>query len=418
MKKVLSLGNYFVSDFVKEQPTDRRKYSLDLYVDEKFKAVRLNDLAPPESMWGQYWYRSGINASMIKELGGIVKEVTDRVKLKEGDVWLDIACNDGTLLKAVPYYCEKIGIDPADNTYFSESSKVAKVAQTYFNKEAYYGLTSKKAKVVTCIAMFYDLADPIPFINDIADIMDNDGVLVLQMSYTPLMLKQMAFDNICHEHTYYYSLQSIVEIFDPVGFKVVDANINDTNGGSMRIYLQKKTASENSFGTSPLRDVCTYRVNSILGHEINHYDITKEEVWHQFSETLDTMKNSVSQFIRTKRAEGKTVWGYGASTKGNTLLQYFDLTNKDIDAIAERSEYKFGLRTIGTDIPIKSEAEMRDAKPDYLLILPWHFIGEFREREAEYIANGGSLIVPCPEFLVIDKDGEHDWNSLNENNIL
>lgn len=130
------------------------------------------------------------------------------------------------------------------------------------------------------------------------------------------------------------------------------------------------------------------------------------------------MKDSVSKFIREKRKQGKTVWGYGASTKGNTLLQYFELTNQDIDAIAERSEYKFGLRTIGTDIPIKSEADMRAANPDYLLILPWHFISEFREREAEYIANGGSLIVPCPQFLVIDKNGEHDWNQSNETNIL
>lgn len=282
MKKVLHLGDYYVSDFVKEQPLDRKKYSLDLYVDQKFKSVRLKDLAPPETMWGQYWYRSGINNSMIKELTSIVQEVTDRVKLKEGDVWLDIACNDGTLLRAVPDYCEKLGIDPADDTYFTESTKVAKVAQTYFNKEAYNSLTEKKAKVVTCIAMFYDLNDPVPFVKDIYDIMDNDGILVLQMSYTPLMIKQMAFDNICHEHTYYYSLESIVKIFDPIGFRIVDANLNDTNGGSMRIYLQKDKASANSFGTSPLRDVCSYRVNSILAHEANHYDLTNENTWEEF----------------------------------------------------------------------------------------------------------------------------------------
>lgn len=400
---ILRLGEFYVSDFVKEQPKDRKKYSLDLYVDEDLQAVRLKDVAPAETMWGQYWYRSGINASMTKELNRIVTEITDRVKLKDGDVWLDIACNDGTLLRAVPDNITKLGIDPADDTYHAESSKVAKVAQTYFNKAAYDGLTDKRAKVITCIAMFYDLDNPVPFVKDLYECLDEDGLLVLQMSYTPLMINQLAFDNICHEHTYYYSLASIGILFQDHGFKLVDASLNDTNGGSMRVYLQKATAKPNSFGSRPLRDVCGMRMRGILEHEQN-FDLRQPEMWREFGDRLIQLRSHVVNFIEGAIYDGKVVWAYGASTKGNTLLQYFGLDREKIIAIAERSPYKYGLRTIGTDIPIVSEERMRYAQPDYVLILPWHFIDEFIEREREYLEKGGAFIVPCPEFKIITKD--------------
>jgi NDP-4-keto-2,6-dideoxyhexose 3-C-methyltransferase len=395
------MGDFYVSDFVKEQPTDRKKYSLDLYRDRKLPTVRLQDIAPSDTMWGQYWYRSGINASMTKELRRIVEEVTDRVKLKAGDAWLDIACNDGTLLSFVPDVCEKYGIDPCDDSYYAESSKHAKVAQTYFNKAAYDTLTTNKAKVITCIAMFYDLDDPAPFVQDLYDCLDDNGTLVLQMSYTPLMIEQLAFDNICHEHVYYYDLISIHELFCVNNkFKIMDASLNDTNGGSFRIYLQKEIAKDSSFGTQPLRDVCNMRIRNMLQTEAE-LKLDDQQTWRIFNEDLQLLKTEVMNFVKQAKAEGKTIWGYGASTKGNTLLQYFGLDYTMIDAIAERSHYKFGLRTIGTDIVIKSEEEMRAAQPDYLLVLPWHFIDEFQQREIEYLKKGGAFIVPCPEFKVI-----------------
>jgi hypothetical protein len=251
--------------------------------------------------------------------------------------------------------------------------------------------------------MFYDLDDPVPFVKDLYDCLDDDGLLVLQMSYTPLMINQLAFDNICHEHTYYYSLASIGLLFQDQGFRLVDASLNDTNGGSMRVYLQKATAKASSFGSRPLRDVCNMRLYSILEHE-RHFDLRQPEMWRDFGERLNQLRSHVVNFIEGAIYDGKTVWAYGASTKGNTLLQYFGLDREKIVAIAERSPYKYGLRTIGTDIPIVSEETMRSAQPDYVLILPWHFIDEFMEREREYLEQGGAFIVPCPEFRIITKD--------------
>jgi len=407
MKKLLELGNHYVSDFIKEdsEMEGRTKYSLDLYLDEELGAPRLMDIASASTMWGKYWYRSAINTSMTLELQGIVKEITSRVKLKDDDIWLDIACNDGTLLKAVPGNLNKVGIDPCDESFYAESSKVATVVQDFFSKDAWSKTPFKdrKAKVITCIAMFYDLDNPHPFVQDLYDILDDDGVAVLQMSYTPLMMNQLAFDNICHEHVYYYDLKSINKLFSQHGFRVVDCSVNDTNGGSFRIYFQKETALVTSFGTSPLRDVCDYRVETILNYETNVVDISSAAAWDDFKLRLDTLKNNVNSFINAANAEGKTVYGYGASTKGNTLLQYFGLDSSHITAIAERSPYKFGFKTIGTNIPIISEEEMRDANPDYALVLPWHFISEFQTRERAFLEAGGSFIVPCPVFEIISK---------------
>jgi SAM-dependent methyltransferase len=407
MKKLLELGSHYVSDFIREdiEMAGRRKYSLDLYLDEELGAPRLhpNDIAPPSTMWGKYWYRSGINTSMTLELQGIVKEITSRVKLKDDDIWLDIACNDGTLLKAVPDNLNKVGIDPCDNSFYAESSKVATVVQDYFSKDAWNKtkFANKKAKIITCIAMFYDLDNPHRFVQDMYDILDTDGVAIVQMSYTPLMINQLAFDNICHEHVYYYDLKSINKLFSKHGFKIVDCSLNDTNGGSFRIYFQKEIARPSSFGTSPLRDVCDYRVETILNYENNVLDISNPIIWNSFKHRLDDLKKDVLEFISGARDKNKKIYGYGASTKGNTLLQYFGLDSTHIKAIAERSPYKFGYKTIGSNIPIISEDEMRKQKPDYAFVLPWHFISEFQEREKAFLDAGGAFIVPCPVFEII-----------------
>ena len=404
--KVVNLGDHYVSDFIKSEADyeGRKKYSLDLVLNEEIGAAHLTEIPPSETMWGQYWYRSGINATMTKELGNIVEEITSRVKLNEGDVWLDIACNDGTLLKQVPNKCFKIGIDPADDTFVAESSKVANViVQDYFSYKAYSNATQKQAKVITTIAMFYDLLDPNPFIKDVIEALDDNGVWVLQLSYTPLMIKQLAFDNICHEHAYYHSMDSFKRLFDQHNLKIVDCSLNDVNGGSFRVYVQKATADVTSFGTSPLRDVCNFRVQSLLDYENTHYNMTDVKVWEKFQSDIEALREQTVNFIKEAKAQGKIVCGYGASTKGNTLLQWFGLDHTMIDAIAERSPYKFGLKTIGTNIPILSEEEVRAMKPDYMIVLPWHFIAEFVQREDEYLSNGGKFIVPCPKFEIIGK---------------
>ena len=407
MNELFTLGDLYVSDFLKDGESPRGgRVEMKMVYDPKHYTVRLEKAAPLDTMFGKYWYRSGINETMKNELNSIVKSVQSVVKLKPNDVLVDIACNDGTLLGFVPNDVIRIGVDPVDDTFKAEAEKNANlIIQDYFNIQSYknsvYG--DKKAKVVTTIAMFYDLEDPSVFLNDVHNIMEDDGLFVVQMSYTPLMIEQMAFDNICHEHIYYYSLLTINNLFKANGFKLVDCQLNDVNGGSFRVYAMKDTADVTKFSTQPYRDVCNYRINSILQYE-RTMGYNTRFVWEVFFEKLQKLKNDVYNFIKEKKAEGKTVWGYGASTKGNTLLQYFNLDHTLIDGIAERSPYKFGLKTVGTNIPIYSEDDMRKAKPDYLLVLPWHFINEFKEREKPFLESGGKFIVPCPKFEIIGNE--------------
>tara|TARA_R110000824_G_scaffold155326_1_gene328021 strand:+ start:2117 stop:3337 length:1221 start_codon:yes stop_codon:yes gene_type:complete len=403
-KRLFSLGDLHISDCVESDQVDARKIQdLTLFLEEETGAVRLESVVDPNLMYGKYWYRSGINATMTKELKGIVESCLDCITVEPEEVWLDIACNDGTLLKQVPPDIIKVGIDPVDDSYTCESKQVADlIIQDFFSADVYKKskVGHKKAKVVTIIAMFYDLDDPLSCLREINDIMDDEGLLLIQMSYTPLMLRQLAFDNICHEHVYYYNLTSMKTLLEKAGMQVVDCQLNDINGGSFRLYVRKACADPTLFKTSPYRDVAQYRIDSVLTQEAAD-GMNKPEPYLEFFKEITSLKNETVDFIRKAKEENKTIWGYGASTKGNTLLQWFGLDERLIDAIAERNPLKYGLKTVGTNIPIKSEDEMRKANPDYVLVLPWHFINEFKNREKEYLNGGGKFIVPCPKFEII-----------------
>lgn len=403
MKELFTLGKLYVSDFIKNEEAPRgERTELKLMLTDDGN-VRLEKSAPLDTMYGKYWYRSGTNNSMKQELKNIVDSILKVKQLKENDIWLDIACNDGTLFTFLPKEIIKIGIDPVDDSFKKESEKYADIiVQDYFTVQAFrstkYG--HLKAKVITSIAMFYDLEDPSSFIKDVYEVLDDDGLWALQLSYTPLMLEQLAFDNICHEHIYYYSLFNLKNLFSKNGFQIVDCQLNDTNGGSFRVYAMKQGANVKTFATQPHRDVCKFRVSSLLSYE-DALHLDSISTWKYFYDNINKLKEQTVSFIKDEKSKGKKIWGYGASTKGNTLLQYFGLDYTLIDGIAERSVYKFGLKTVGTNIPIYSEDEMRKAKPDYLLVLPWHFINEFCTREMDFLSGGGKFIVPCPKFEII-----------------
>lgn len=401
-EKLFSLGELYISDFI-EKDSEPRHEPVEMTLMYNNGLVRLEKSANPEYMYGKYWYRSGINSTMSKELKSIVESILSVKNVSTIHTWLDIACNDGTLLGNVPESIYRVGIDPVEDSYVAESKRRSDyIVQDFFSKESFYKSGSGKASVITAIAMFYDLENPDIFLQDVREILTDDGLFVVQMSYTPLMLEQMAFDNICHEHIYYYNLTNITELFNKNGFKIVDCQLNDINGGSFRVYAIKDTSNVNIFSTSPNRDVCQFRINSLLEFEKNNKYNTKE-IWYEFYDKLLKLRDEVYNFIVQEKQKGKSIWCYGASTKGNTLLQYFGLDCNLIDGIAERSPYKFGLKTVGTNIPIYREEEMRKVNPDYLLILPWHFIDEFCNRENNYLKNGGKFIVPCPNFCVVEK---------------
>jgi SAM-dependent methyltransferase len=407
LTELFSLGELYISDFILDENDYRGKgkYDLTMMLSPETRSLQLKTSVNKDLMYGKYWYRSGTNASMKQELKDIAEDAMKLHKKKstgEKKIFLDIASNDGTLLGNLP--AEKytrIGIDPVKG-YDEALERADIIIEDYFSKEIWDSKVNigEKADIITCIAMFYDLDDPTSFLKEIHDVMDDDGLFIIQQSYMPLMIQQLAFDNICHEHVFYHSLHSMEYMLNETGFRIVDVKLNDVNGGSFRLYIQKKEAKIESFYTAPFRDVANMRVDSLRAFE-DSLKLDDLKTYDKFYKSILELKTKTYDFVVNAKKEGKKIWVYGASTKGNTLLQWFGLDNTLIEAAAERSPYKFGLKTIGTNIPIFAEEMMRQKQPDYLLVLPWHFISEFKEREIKYLSKGGNFIIPCPEFNII-----------------
>lgn len=404
LEPVLSLGEHYVSQFPLPEEPDGVKAPLELVLCRRCRLLQLKHTVPGEAMYQNYWYRSGTNQTMRTALADIANTAEHLVHLKAGDSVLDIGCNDGTLLDSYKTGgIFKIGFDPAENLA-EHGRKVADFHKLgYFEAEPFLAepaLSGRRPKVVTSIAMFYDLEDPNRFVSDIKKVMHPDGLWIVQMSYLPLMLKTNELGNVCHEHLEYYSLHSFEYLLHRHEFEVVDLEMNDINGGSMRAYIRNRAADPRTFADETYRELASDRVEAFRAEE-GRLGLDTSAPYLEFATWVDRIKADLVGFIRAEVAKGKKVYVYGASTKGNTLLQYYGLDHTLITAAAERNRDKFGRVTVGTRIPIVSEEEARAAKPDYMLVLPWHFLEEFQAREKEYLLGGGRFIVPMPHFTLI-----------------
>lgn len=393
-----SLGELYLSNFI---PTDQSSHTypksdLTVLMCPTCGTGRLKNTVDTSLLYSKYWYYSGINQTMKTALKNVVDSCMNSIPYENGDVWLDIASNDNTLLSIVPTTFRRIGIDPSNVSKEAFVPRGSVIVNDFFSKEAYNRVYSSKAKFITCIAMFYDLENPHRFLDDVSEILSDDGVFVIQISYTPLMIRQLEFGNVCAEHVMYYSLDGLRQLLSQHGLYVVDCELNDINGGSFRVYCVKSQSKH--FKNPQQRDVAYFRVESLIAHERAQDRVADMA---NFGNRIESLKHKTRNFISQEVAKGKKVYAYGASTKGNTLLQYFGLDNSLIKKVAERNNQKWGLKTIGTNIPVCSEKEMRDDNPDYLLILPWHFIEEFKIREEDFLLKGGKFITPCPEFEII-----------------
>lgn len=363
--------------------------------------VQLLHTVEAGQMYKKYWYRSGVNQTMRDHLAGIAKEAMSRVKLEPHDMILDIGCNDGTLLvsygiKPSGEGIQLMGMDPAANMCELALAKGMPVVCDFFSADRYYSMASNKSKIITSIAMFYDLDDPNKFVEDIAKVLHPDGVWVLEMSYLPTMLERNSFDTICHEHLEYYHLESLEILLEKHGLGSVDVSRNDMNGGSFRITVRHRH-HVNDMGVT---NESSKRLNQMRADEFM-MALNSDGPYMNFRRNIEKIKAEVKLFLKGAKEAGKLVHGYGASTKGNTILQFCGVTPDLLPAIADRNESKWGHFTVGTNIPIVSEEASRAAKPDYYFVLPWHFMEEFKQRETEFLASGGRFVVPMPNLAVL-----------------
>lgn len=397
---VLPLGDHYVSNFVADD-TEGVRAPLDLVLCSSEHGgcglLQLRHTVDAGFLYRNYWYRSGVNVSMREALADVVASAERMVPLAVGDLVLDIGSNDGTLLRAyaTPGLI-RIGFEPATNLMPYAQERGTVTVNDFFGYEQFQRLFGNaQATVITSIAMFYDLEDPNAFVADVARCLAADGVWIIQMSYLPLMLSQNAFDNVCHEHLEYYALGSLRALLERHELRIVDVELNDVNGGSFRVFVTHRDGRVRV----PLE--AAERVRAREAEEAAlRLDTT--EPYEAFALRVERIREQVTSFIRSEVAAGKVVDVYGASTKGNTLLQYFGIDHTVIRWAAERNPDKWGKKTVGTAIPIVSEEEARKRPSDYFLVLPWHFLQEFVERERVYLQAGGKFIVPLPQFRIIE----------------
>jgi SAM-dependent methyltransferase len=401
---VLSLGDQYIAGAFAApdgKPPVQRRIPLDLVRCDPAKdqdacgLVQLRNSVPPRILYRSYFYRSGINQSMRDHLAGIARFGDDTVKLQSGDLVLDIGCNDGTLLKSYqPTGIKRLGIDPSNMVEHARAAGL-QVVNDFFSAAALRSAyPEQKPRVITSIAMFYDLENPHNFVADIKASLNETGVWILELSYLPLMLQMNSFDTICHEHLEYYSLAPMERLFAEHDLEVVDVTLNDCNGGSFRIAVGHRGKITPS---NEARD----RVQKLRLDEFE-LALDTDSPYAAFRKNIEKIRKDLRAFLVKAKKQKKLVHGYGASTKGNTTLQYIGATPDLVPAVADRNPDKFGSRTIGTNIPIISEEESRKKKPDYYLVLPWHFISEFKKREADFLKRGGKFVLPMPTVHLVD----------------
>ncbi|KAB8169889.1 methyltransferase domain-containing protein [Streptomyces sp. 3MP-14] len=340
---------------------------------------------------GDYGYRSGLGEFMINHLAGKVSLLTGLVDLGPDDIVLDIGSNDATLLRAYPADGPTlVGIDPTGETFREYYPDHVTLIPEYFSRAAFAGhFGERRAKVVTSIAMFYDLPRPLDFMRDVHDVLDDDGLWLMEQSYMPAMLEATAYDVVCHEHLEYYGLRQIQWMAERVGLVVVRAELNPVYGGSLCVVLARK-------GTRHRIDEAG--VARILESE---RALDTMEPFDAFARRAVRYRDGLREFLDTSRERGLLTLGYGASTKGNVILQWCGITERDLPCIGEVNKDKDGCFTPGTGIPIVSEAEAKSRKPDQLLVLPWIYRDGFVERERAYREGGGQLVFPLPELSVV-----------------
>lgn len=351
--------------------------------------VQLRQSYDTSEMYGaNYGYRSGLNRSMVEHLHELVARVTQTVTLGAGDLVVDIGSNDGTLLGAYSTPAARVGIDPSGAKFRQYYKPGIDLIPEFFSAKAIDTHTGgKKAKVISSIAMFYDLESPISFMEQVRDTLADDGIWLFEQSYMPTMLEMTAYDTICHEHLEYYGLSQIRWMTDRVGLQILDVWLNNVNGGSFAVIAGKTNGP-----LSPTPEAAARIAELLRAEEV----MTTLAPFEAFRARIFEHRDHLVDFIHGANRAGQRILGYGASTKGNVILQFCKLTAADLPVIAEVNEDKFGAFTPGTHIPIISEREARASKPDYFLVLPWHFRSTIIEREAAYLASGGKLLFPLP----------------------
>jgi SAM-dependent methyltransferase len=396
---VIDIGEQYLSsifpddlDYRGEVPRSRLDLSLCAKRPGTCGLLQLSRRHDIEAMYAAYPYTSSTNSSMARILGDVARSGRAAADLRPGDLVLDIGGNDGTLLS---FFAEDdldlVTIDPARNVEPVFESERFTHSRDFFSAETYREVADRPARLVFSVAMYYHLDDPLAFTREVAEVLADDGVWVIQMAYLPAMLRTNMYDNIVHEHAGYYATRHMQWIMERAGLEVFDVTLNDVYGGSFRVFVKKAGAQAHP---------ATERLAETLRAE-DELALFEPDTYASFQRRVERSREELVGLCREIVSRGETIWVYGASTKGNTILQFCGLDAAQLVAAADANPFKVGKYIVGADIPIRGEDEMRAARPDWLLALPYSFVEAFMDREAELVARGTRFLVPLPEVRTL-----------------
>ena len=395
IKKVLDLGDQaFTGKFPSVKNKNIATSPLSISLCLKCKFVQLSHNFKSSYLYNlEYGYESGINSTMKNHLSKITQKVSKLKKLTKNSVVMDIASNDGTLLNSYTKDVIKVGIDPILNRFKKKYLNINHKISDFFSYKNFEKLNlKKKADVVTAFAVFYDVDNPNKFLSDIKKCLDSKGIFIIEQSNLAHMIRLNSFDTICQEHLGYYSTNVVKKLLEKNKLKIFDHEYNESNGGSSRYYITHKENTDILINWK--------NINRALNYE-KKFKLDKIDTYLKFEKKIEKIKNICNKKIKSILALKQTIHGYGASTKGNVILQYFNIDNKQIKFISDRNPFKTSRYTPGTKIRIISEKKSRSLKPDYYFVLPWHFKKEILKREIKIRRKNTKFIFPLPKFSII-----------------
>ena len=369
--------------------------------------VQLKHSANVEQMYGTtYGYYSSLSSSMVQHLTGILELLGGIRPLIPGDNVLDIGCNDGTLLNLITTPdVNRVGIDPSSAKFIDKFDPKIRLICDFFSDNAVREIAGDdKFSQITAIAMFYDLDHPLEFFQGIQRLLSPDGLWAIELAYLPAMLENLIYDQICHEHVTYPSFRQIEWLSGRAGLRVVDVRFNNVNGGS---FLVIGCRSDNR-----AYQLC----GSIAETQEKEKLLLEAKPFKRFRQRIKRHREDVRTFLESAKLDGKTVMGYGASTKGNIVLNYCDIGPTLLEAICDSNPEKWGRVTPGSKIPIIPKEEMRMRDPDILFVLIWHFHKEILIDEEDFIMKGGSIVFDLPKIHIVNKSNyeEHLVNGFSK----
>ncbi len=369
-------------------------YPLNAYVCGKCFLVQLEDFETPEEIFSDYAYFSSYSEAWLMHAQAYTNKMVERFQFDQSSQIIEIASNDGYLLQ---YFKKKktpiLGIEPAAN--------VAKVAEERGipTLVRFFGIQAAKELVMggtqadlllgnNVLAHVPDLND---FVAGLKILLRADGIITMEFPHLLQLIKGIQFDTVYHEHFSYFSFTTVEKIFRKHGLVLFDVDELPTHGGSLRIYachLEDKTKKKSA------------QVDELKGHEIQA-GLSSLETYSLFEERVRRVKRNLLSFLIKAKDEGKTIVGYGAPAKGNTLLNYCGIRTDFIDYTVDRSPHKQGCFLPGTHIPIYHPDKIKQTQPDYLLILPWNLKDEIVEQMECIKEWGGKFVIPIPKVQVI-----------------